>query len=102
MKRRQQRKGSGVYKDVDRSGIARRVREIRLDQGWTQADLAQAIDRSVEGAARIERGKALPHPHTLRALADATGTSVAWILRGEGEKYAAEELTGAGVDQSKG
>lgn len=90
--------------NIDLPAFARRVREARLDQGLTQEDLAARLDRSVEGTARLERGKTLPHPHTLRNLADELDTTVLWLLRGQGPKYPALENREAVVvgDEKKG
>jgi transcriptional regulator with XRE-family HTH domain len=67
-------------------GLGKRVKELRLDHGWTQRDLAAAMDRSLEAVARVERGWTTPHPHTIRRLADALDTYPAWLLRAEGPK----------------
>ena len=51
-----------------------RVKELRYDRGWTQAELAEragvklATVKKYEGP-RVKR----PHPHMLKAVADALG-----------------------------
>ena len=51
--------------------IGRRLRAARQQQGLTQAELAEAIDKAFETISNIERGKAAPSFSTLAALSDA-------------------------------
>ena len=58
------------------------LRSARLAKGLTQRQLGEAIGVAVEGRVSAwERGRATPHPHQLRALADALGVPIKSMLR---------------------
>lgn len=63
--------------------IGRRVRELRLSRGLTQADLAEQIRCSSHFVSGIERGVDSPSLITLEALARALGTTVGDLTREE-------------------
>jgi transcriptional regulator with XRE-family HTH domain len=44
------------------------LRRLRIDEGLTQADLAQAVGISRESVSRIERSRAVPRPEVLEAM----------------------------------
>jgi len=46
------RKPEQVVKD-----IGRRIAELRVEKGWTQADLAEALGIAVQNVARMEQGR---------------------------------------------
>jgi transcriptional regulator with XRE-family HTH domain len=53
-----------------------RIREWRIDRGWSQADLATAIDVTPATVFRWEAGRSRPKPANLLAFADALGIAV--------------------------
>lgn len=51
-----------------------RIREMRYDQGWTQAELAERAGVAVATIKKLESPRVKrPHPHTLKAIADVFG-----------------------------
>jgi transcriptional regulator with XRE-family HTH domain len=58
-----------------------RIRELRLDAGLSQAELAELAHTTRQGISMIERGRRNPQPRTTRRLAEALGTTVAEIRK---------------------
>jgi len=54
-----------------RAIFGKNVRTYRSRRNWSQADLAEYADISINFLGDIERGKKWPHPETLTKLADA-------------------------------
>jgi len=54
-----------------RALFGKNVRTYRNRRNWSQADLAEYADISINFLGDIERGKKWPHPETLTKLADA-------------------------------
>jgi transcriptional regulator with XRE-family HTH domain len=52
------------------------VKIFRNRRNWSQADLAESADISINFLGDIERGKKWPHPDTLSKLADALEVKV--------------------------
>lgn len=68
------------------SGIGERIRDRRKEMGMTQEDAARRAGALLNTFARLERGEVRdPHISTLRGLAEALDTSVAWIIGEEGQ-----------------
>jgi transcriptional regulator with XRE-family HTH domain len=59
--------------DADPTLLGRRVRQLRLLQALSQADLAEIAGVSAAAIIRIERGTHTARPSTLRKLAQALG-----------------------------
>jgi transcriptional regulator with XRE-family HTH domain len=85
--------------------IARRIREARAEQGWTQADLARRMDRTQAALSLWEGGKRVPGLDDLIALARELGKElgyffppedlrqpIAMLLRGTAERIASRDL----------
>jgi transcriptional regulator with XRE-family HTH domain len=54
-----------------------KLREIRLDRGYSQEELHKLTGVSRDTISRLETGdRPNPHPRTLRKLAEALGVSV--------------------------
>lgn len=53
------------------------LRQIRLQKGWSQQDLADKAGIGQDTISGIESGRREPHPSTLRKLAAALGVQVA-------------------------
>jgi transcriptional regulator with XRE-family HTH domain len=54
-----------------RAVFGKNVKVYRNRRGWSQADLAEAANISINFLGDIERGKKWPHPNTLSKLAEA-------------------------------
>lgn len=85
--------------------VARRVREARDEQGWTQADLAQRLGRTQTAVSLWEGGKRVPGLDDLLDLSRALGKElgyffppddvrqpIAMLLRGTADRIAGKEL----------
>ena len=65
-----------------RAEIGRRIAEARARAGGvTQEELGSRIGLSARGVQEIERDRSNPYRH-VRAVAEATGVSVEWLLHG--------------------
>ena len=60
--------------------IGFRVREARKQRGMTQAELAEAVDKTFETISNIERGKTAPSLYTLCYLSEVLGVRVPEFL----------------------
>ena len=59
-----------------RAIFGKNIKAIRSRRNWSQADLAEYADISINYLGDIERGKKWPHPDTLSKLADALGIKI--------------------------
>jgi transcriptional regulator with XRE-family HTH domain len=57
------------------AGIGRCLRELRMELGWSQVDLARAAGLSATAVSRIETGKLRPESARLRLLLGTMGFS---------------------------
>ena len=60
--------------------IGQNIRSRRKAKGWTQAELAEAVDLTQPTIASIEAGNSSPQIETLAALAEALDTEPASLL----------------------
>jgi transcriptional regulator with XRE-family HTH domain len=60
--------------------IADRIREMRLERGWTQEELAGKLDTEAPVIASWESGRRTPNAENLVRLANALGMSADWLL----------------------
>ena len=60
--------------------FATRLRALRVEQGFTQAEVARKVGIAGEAYGRLERGAVLPRARTLAAIAQLLGTSVDYLL----------------------
>jgi DNA-binding XRE family transcriptional regulator len=67
---------------LDGSSVGRRVRDLRVRAGLTQAELARRTGIHRPNIARVEAGRHTPSLETVARLAEALGTSPARILEG--------------------
>jgi transcriptional regulator with XRE-family HTH domain len=85
--------------------VARRIREARNDQGWTQAELARRMERTQAALSLWEGGKRTPGLDDLIDLAGALDKElsyffppedvrqpIAMLLRGTAERIASQDL----------
>jgi transcriptional regulator with XRE-family HTH domain len=66
-------------------GFPARLRQVLDSYGSTSA-LARDIDRSEGALRKWLRGRSEPNVTDLRAICEATGTSVEWLVMGRGER----------------
>jgi DNA-binding XRE family transcriptional regulator len=59
------------------SGLAKAVRRLRDERGWTQEDLAHGAGLRTGAVSAIERGKSDPKWTTVQAIAAALDVSTA-------------------------
>jgi transcriptional regulator with XRE-family HTH domain len=85
--------------------VARRIREARNDQGWTQAELARRMERTQAALSLWEGGKRTPGLDDLIDIASALGKELSYffppedvrqpiemLLRGTAERVANRDL----------
>jgi transcriptional regulator with XRE-family HTH domain len=72
------------HRQADLSTLGGRLRRRRLELGWTQVRLAEAVGTSQAVVQKIENGKSL-RPRILEELARALGVSPAWLMFGAEE-----------------
>ncbi|MFC5410670.1 helix-turn-helix domain-containing protein [Larkinella bovis] len=51
--------------------LGNRIVQLRLDRGWSQADLARACFKDRQSIERLENGKINPSIYYLKEIADA-------------------------------
>jgi transcriptional regulator with XRE-family HTH domain len=66
--------------DREDQEVGEQIRRLRLMRGWTQADLAERAELTVEGVSRIERGARAARVGTLRMIARAMEVPVASLV----------------------
>ena len=69
-----------------RATVGASLKRLRQGRGLTQAELAEAIGRSVDMVSRLERGDATPSLETLALLAGALAAHPAELLGGKSPK----------------
>lgn len=65
--------------------IANRIRLLRAGKGWTQQQLAEKANRSLEAISNIERALNSPNLDSLKQIANALGVPLADLLPSEVE-----------------
>lgn len=65
--------------------LGERLKQVRDDLGYTQKEMAKAINTNPQTWQVYESGKSVPGGNVLEALA-RMGFNVNWLLTGEGEK----------------
>lgn len=81
---------------MDSAFLGKRLRETRLNKGYTQQTLAEISGISNVYLGEIERGLKMPSLNTFIKIIEAMGISADLILRDEltsGKEYIFDELT---------
>ena len=73
-----------------RAVFGKNVRAYRNRRNWSQADLAEHANISINFIGDIERGKKWPHPETLAKLAEALEINVFELFMEENSSYSLE------------
>lgn len=79
-------KFEGMNKPVDPVTFGRRVRDRRMELGWSQGKLATASGYSQTNIGWIETGKAKDPTKQALRLAQALNTTADWLLYEKGQK----------------
>lgn len=66
-------KRSLIARVYDAPGLGRTVRVLRVERGWTQADLAEWLGVHRVTVAKLERGGSVDLPLAMRAIAVLDG-----------------------------
>lgn len=66
--------------DKTRQAVAKKIREIRLKKGLTQADVAKRADADTNYYAKVERGEATPSMNMLEKIIKALGAKSSDVL----------------------
>jgi transcriptional regulator with XRE-family HTH domain len=74
-------------------GFADRLRQV-LDSYGSTSSLARSIDRSEGALRKWLRGQSEPNVTDLRAICEATSTSVEWLVMGRGQQLKRPEPDG--------
>lgn len=64
-----------------------RIKKVRVEKGWSQAELARHMFISQPSVADWESGRKAPHTKNLARLAMLLGVSVEWMTTGRGAKH---------------
>ena len=64
-------------------GVGECIRSARQERGWTQAQLAEGADLSVNYVARLERGELGPSLFVASRLANALGMPLEALVAGK-------------------
>ena len=67
----------------------KRIKETRIEMGWSQAELARRMFVAQSSVADWESGRKAPHTKNLVRLAIVLGVSFEWLTTGRGEMHSA-------------
>lgn len=90
---------------MNKTDLGIRLRQARLQKGYTQHQLAEKAQISLVYLGEVERGKKMPSLNSFIRIVEALGISADYILRDElpsGEAYVFDELTEKLRDLSPG
>lgn len=65
---------------MDAKKVGKRIKQARNEKGWTQADLAQAVDLTPKYLSNIECGFKMPKFETFIAIVNALGVDANTLL----------------------
>ena len=71
-----------MFKNIDYSTIGKRIRSLRKQKGWTQAQLAKQCECSVSFQGHIERGTRVPSLETIVKIASLLDVSIDQLIYG--------------------
>ncbi len=86
---------TGRRERQENSGFAARLREV-IDAYGSASGLAKTIERSEGAVRKWLRGESEPNVTDLRALCEQTGTSIEWLVTGQGARVAQAEVVREG------
>lgn len=74
--------GASVVGMADVNGFGERLRERRLQLGWTQQELAKRMNIGAMEVSNYERGVSKPKNERSAMMAQVLGVSTAWLVFG--------------------
>ena len=80
---------------MERAELGKRIRESRIQKGYTQQDLANLAEIGVVYLSEIERGIKMPSMNIFIKIIDALDVSADYVLRDElpsGKEYICTEI----------
>lgn len=81
---------------MDKAALGKKIREARVQKGYTQHALAEKADIGVMYMGEIERGSKMPSLNIFINLINALDISADYVLRNEltsGQNYVYDEIT---------
>ena len=81
---------------MERVALGKRIRESRINKGYTQQDLADRAEIGVVYISEIERGIKMPSLNIFIKIVDALDISADYVLRDElpsGKEYIFDEIS---------
>lgn len=79
-------------KHLTKQEFGRRLYQLMLARGWNQSELARQADLPRDSVSTYIRGRTLPTPKSLQAMADALGVTPADILPNSIESAVDEDM----------
>jgi transcriptional regulator with XRE-family HTH domain len=79
-------------KHLTKQEFGRRLYQLMLARGWNQSELARKADLPRDSVSTYIRGRTLPTPKSLQAMADALGVTPADILPNSIESAVDEDM----------
>jgi transcriptional regulator with XRE-family HTH domain len=73
--------------EIDKTGIAGRLKELRRTLGLTQKEFAEHIGRTLRAIQRYESGQRSPDETTLRLIEQTFSVNPEWLRHGKGEMF---------------
>jgi hypothetical protein len=90
---------TGRRERQENSGFAARLKEV-IDLYGGTSGLAKAIERSEGCVRKWLRGESEPNVTDLRAICEQTGTSIEWLVTGQGHREVqAQEIRDTASEQ---
>jgi hypothetical protein len=87
---------TGRRERQENSGFAARLREV-IDAYGSASGLAKTIERSEGAVRKWLRGESEPNVTDLRAVCEQTGTSIEWLVTGNGTREPQAEVVREGT-----
>lgn len=84
---------------MDAIKIGQFITVLRKEQGMTQAELAEALNVTVQAVSKWECGKGLPQVNIIAPLANVLGVTTAEILSAQKVAHAAPTLDETGIEK---
>ena len=81
---------------LERAALGKRIRESRIQKGYTQQDLSDRAEIGAVYLSEIERGIKMPSRNIFIKIIDALDVSADYVLRDElpsGKEYICTEIT---------
>ena len=67
--------------------LGKRIRQLRKENKWTQAELAEKIDKTTEMVCHLENGTASTKLKTLETLANVFNVDISDLFQEDSQRY---------------